>query len=209
MYIDNVEYSNEPAKIQAGLLNYAFTTGKRRHALRVLEIAHRAAYFIKRTQWQYECERRLVVAPDDVQEKDYFFVADVGSTPLRCIIIGSEAKPALRQLCEDRAKEFDIPVYELRNGRQTYTPFFADLNGAGVFQWDESDFQEITSLCPECNEPGATMDGGKCIWCAVDPQTQADASKRSLLFLTLSMGLEQLSMSFDGLKPKGWKTKDE
>jgi hypothetical protein len=58
-YVGNITYSDGPARISSKIIDYAYQTGKRRHTLALLRIGHRAAYYIKRTDWQYEAERRI------------------------------------------------------------------------------------------------------------------------------------------------------
>ena len=69
-WVGDIEYSDGPATIDSGIINFAYMTGKRRHTIHLLAIAHRAAYFKKRIDWQYEAERRIVVLPDALEDRD-------------------------------------------------------------------------------------------------------------------------------------------
>src|ERR1700733_13230580 len=84
-WVSDIEYADGPATIEAEIINYAYVTGKRRHTFRLLAIAHRAAYFRKRIDWQYEAERRIVVPPDAVEDHNGVLLGKVKPEALRYI----------------------------------------------------------------------------------------------------------------------------
>ena len=59
--VKDVEYSDVPANINSGLVAHAATTQKARHTEWLLSAAYSAAYFMKRDDWRYEEERRIIV----------------------------------------------------------------------------------------------------------------------------------------------------
>lgn len=202
-FVGDIAYSEGPAKISADLIKFAYTTAKRRHTLRLLEIGHRAAYFIKRTDWQYEAERRIVVTPDAVENRSGILLGNVDPAALRYIILGPKAGPEVEKLCRDRAKSWGVPLIQLRIGARTYAPFFTGPDmPAGV--WFGSGFDKAAAVCKDCGEPASLTESGKCQWCDIDEGVKEDASRHSLLSLTLANGIDKgIPLAFDGLVPRG------
>lgn len=203
-YFADVDYSDSPASVDAGMIEWAFTTGKRRHAIRLLAHAHRAAFFRKRLEWQYERERRLVVATDEVSESSGLLLAMVPSAVLRFVIVGPRTPPDLRARCAWFGTNLGIPLLEFVVGRRSYDPLFRRLDGS-VLRWDGSDFLGIKNPCSSCSEPSDDLDGaGQCEWCRIDDEVRRTAAKRSMLAATLYFGLDRgLPLEFEGLSPKG------
>lgn len=202
-YVDDVHYSDGPATVDSRLVTYAFTTGKRRHTLRLLETAHRAAYFTKRMDWQYECERRIVVTPDAVEDRGGVLICRVSAGTLRYIIVGSRAKKSVRRLCENRAQQHGISLLHLRIGARTYTPFFTGSSISGA-TWTGERFATTEEVCSDCEEPAIVLDDGRCQWCGIGEEARHSAPRRSMLTTSLYYGVDKgLPFVFDGLEPRG------
>jgi hypothetical protein len=202
-YVADISYSDGPATVAAGLVEFAYETAKRRHTLALIETAQRAAYFTKRSDWAYESERRIVVPPNAVEEHTGVLVGKVGPEALRYIVVGPAMGPDLRELCESRAKRWHVPVIRLRVGTRTFAPFFSgDKMSAGV--WSGSGFQEIVEVCDKCGEPSDHLESGECSWCVITEDAQRAAGNRSLLAATLALGIDKgLPFAFQGLMPRG------
>jgi hypothetical protein len=127
-----IEYTDGPATIDSGHIRHAYVTGKRRHTFFLLAKAHRAAYFRKRTDWQYESERRVVVTQDAVEDRNGVLLCRVKPQALRYIILGPRTTPTLRELCTARAQQWSVPLLELRIGARTFTPFFAGADNSAA-----------------------------------------------------------------------------
>lgn len=202
-YFDDVTYSDTPAKISASLIEHAFRTGKRRHSLRLLAVAHRAAFFMKRTDWQYEQERRLVVANNEVSETDGLLLAAIQPSALRFIILGARAEPKLRNLCQLRATQHQVPLLEFRIGKRHHEPFFVKKDEQ-LLRWAIDTFEQHADACVECGEPVEIGAGEKCSWCAISEGARGTAARRSMLVVTLHLGIDkELPLEFEGLLPKG------
>lgn len=203
-YFADVEYSDVPASIDAGMIDWAFTTGKRRHAIQLLASAHRAAFFRKRLEWQYERERRLVVATNEVSDVGGLLLAAVSPTALRFLILGPSSEPQMRERCEWFSAKYGVPLLEFVVGRRSYEPIFREAGGA-VRRWNGAEFEQVRSACTACSEPAEDLDGaGRCVWCRIDDEVRQRAAKRSMLAATLYFGLDRgLPLEFDGLSPKG------
>lgn len=203
-YLADVEYSDAPASVDAHLIQWAFTTGKRRHAIRLLAKAHRAAYFRKRQEWQYERERRLVVATDEVPLVNGLLLATLSSTALRCAICGPRTPTDLRLRCELMQAQLGIPLFDFMVGRRSYEPMFRQSD-ARVVRWSGSDFVEVEQTCATCSEPSDDLDGtARCEWCRIGDDAHRAAAKKSMLAATLYFGLDRgLPLEFEGLQPKG------
>jgi hypothetical protein len=202
-YVGDITYSDGPAKVSSGIVEHAFTTGKGRHTLRLLEIGHRAAYFMKRSDWQYEAERRVVVTPDALEDRTGVLLGKVSPEALRYIILEPKADPAVKKLCQERSREWGVPLIELRIGSRTFAPFFtgADMP-AGT--WSGADFEKVADVCGECGEPANLSESGKCQWCDIAKEAKDSAPRRSALTMYLSLGIRKgIPLVFDGMEPRG------
>jgi hypothetical protein len=203
-YIADIAYSDHPAKLRPQILEWAFTTGKRRHTLLLLAVGHRAAYFVKRSDWQYEAERRIVTLPDAVENRKGILVGKVNPRALRYIIVGPKVDAGLKEICEEHARRWKTPVIELRIGRRTFEPFFAGAEMPTAV-WSGVEFQKVVSVCGVCAEPADLVQSGRCQWCDISDEARQTGPSRSLLALTLAEGVETgIPLEFDGLEPKGY-----
>lgn len=207
VFIDDVVYSDAPATIDSCFVRYAFATGKRRHTFRLLAIANRSAYFVKRSDWQYEAERRLVVTPDAVTDREGHLIADVSLNALRFIILGPKTPADLRDLVGLRSEGRDISVLEMKAGRKTYEPFF--LGAQSTFRWTGGEFAPADAACTTCGEPARLLqENDQCEWCGISDEIQRSAPLRSQLVSTLHFGIDHgIPLEFDGLRPRGRRFK--
>src|SRR5437762_8689442 len=104
---------------------------------------------MKRAEWQYELDRRLVVNPSDVEAQSEWYIARLQPRALKYIILGAKAQLDVRKLCETRAKQFGIPLLEMRIGKRTYQPFFTVADGTAMM-WDGAEFQVCADTCAKC-----------------------------------------------------------
>jgi hypothetical protein len=202
-YVGDITYSDTPPKVASGLVNHAFTTGKGRHTLHLLAVGHRAAYFTKRTDWQYEAERRVVVPPDAVENRRGVLLGKVTPEALRYIILGPKADAAAKKLCQERARDWGIPLIELRIGCRKFAPFFTGPD-IPTWTWSDADFKRVEGVCGVCGELDKPSKSGKCQWCRISKKARASAPKRSAITMSLSLGIRKsLPLEFDGMEPRG------
>jgi hypothetical protein len=206
-YVGDVAYEEAPARVANEFIDWAYTTGKRRHSLRLLAAARQAAYFKKRLDWQYECERRLVVLPKGLRRAGSAFIASLSARSLRYILIGSKAGHELQELCKRRAAECRIPCFTVHAGKRSYQPFFVKAN-RGTFRWGTGAFERQAHVCRSCREPAEELANGHCAWCSISPEARMSAPKRSMLAATLHFGIDKgIPLEFTELKPLGrWAT---
>ena len=208
-FIDDVTYRDAPASIDSGVVKFAFTTGKRRHTFRVLEIGHRAAYFMKRSDWQYEYERRMVVPPDAVVERENMLVAQIAPAAIRCLILGANVDSNVRPLVEARASQYGVPSFQLHVGRRTYQPFFRGSDGATTL-WNGTVLESAVRVCASCGEPASELEDELCEWCGISKGARDSAPRRSMLTATLHYGIDKgIPLAFDGIEPKGRWVEEE
>src|SRR6478736_425775 len=170
-YVGDITYADRPATLPSQLVEFAYTTGKRRHSFRLIEIAHRAAYFTKRSDWEYEAERRVVVTPDAVEDRNGILLGRISPNALRYIILGSKVSTAIKELCQVRAQEWGVSVIQMRVGSRTFTPFFTGATmPAGV--WSGAGFENPAAVCGECGEPADLLESGKCQWCDISEEVK-------------------------------------
>lgn len=202
-YVGDIEYADGPATINSRILEYAYTTGKRRHSLALIAVAHRAAYFRKRTDWQYEAERRIVVPPNAVEDHNGVLLGRFSPAALRYVILGPSAEPSVKELCKTRAEQWRVPIIQLRIGARTFKPFFTDSD-LHASTWSGENFQRVASVCGGCFEPADLSESGMCQWCSITEETQNSAAGRSLLAISLSVGVDKgLPFEFEGMEPRG------
>jgi len=202
-YAGDISYSNGPAKVPSWVVEYAFTTAKRRHTLRLLEIGHRAAYFMKRADWQYEAERRIVVPPDAVEDREGVLIGHVSPKTLRYVIAGPKTKPDAKELCLERTRKWNIPLIDLRIGSRTFAPFFTGSD-IPARTWSGTNFEKIADVCEECGEPSNLSESRKCQWCDISKEVKESAPRRSGLTVSLSLGIDKgIPLAFDKMEPGG------
>jgi hypothetical protein len=209
-YVQNVSYSDKPAQIEAFGLEYAATTGKRRHLLRLLNIAYNKTYFMKRAEWQYELERRLVVSHSDVKvlPSAQGYIASLPASVLRYVIVGAKTEPAVCKRFRLCAEQYGVPFLQFNVGKKSYEPFFFSCL-TGAFFWDKSDFAKYDNVCSKCAEPAQVDDDGLCCWCDISDEARATAPRRSMLYTSLALGIEDLNITFNDMRPKGWMAKKQ
>jgi hypothetical protein len=201
-WISDIEYTDGPAMIETGLINHAYMTGKRRHTIWLLAAAHRAAYFRKRIDWQYEAERRMVVPPDAVEDHSGVLLRQFKPDALRYIILGRNTSPVVRELSKQRAEDWNVPLLELRIGKRTFTPFFS--GGAKTTIWSGTTFVPAHGVCRSCNEPVGMSGPSVCEWCSISEEARRNGPRRSMLTATIAHGLDEgLPLIFAGIEPRG------
>jgi hypothetical protein len=205
-HVGDIAYSDVPAKISSDVIRFAFTTGKRRHTYALLRVGHRAAYFSKRTEWQYEAERRVVVTPDAVEDREGALIGRINPKALRHIIVGPKVDTATKRLCLERAKAWGTSLVELRIGSGTFSPFFVDADKSTA-SWADGNFRTIVKVCADCGEPIPLLKSGKCQWCDIAKEDVDAAGRRSLLTLLLAQGIDKgIPFEFDGMEVRGHLT---
>jgi len=203
-YLADVDYSDEPAMIDSQTIIQAATTMKRRHALMMIAEANRAAYFAKRDEWSYECEKRLVVHRSELEEANGLLLKHMPASALRSIIVSPKTRQDVRELCEARANSTGVPLLEVRFGRTTYAPFFLD-SGERPLCWEEDGFQECSEVCCECGEPSSAIDDDSlCQWCGVSASAIRSGPGLSGLTISLHYGIDEgIPFEFADLEPVG------
>ena len=206
-YIDNVSYADGPAQISSHLVQHAFATGKQRHTLRMMDVAHRAVYFVKRRDWEYECERRVVVDDRAVTLCDGHLIARVPQTALRYCILGAKIDAAMREFCKSRFLPIGVGVLEQRIQKRRYAPLFSQ--GEAQLRWTSGTFEVIAGTCLTCGA-AETESEGICRWCNISDDARHTAGTRSMLSAMLQYGVvDATPIHFDGLSPKGHLSKAE
>jgi hypothetical protein len=206
-FVGDVKYLEGPAQIPAWKVVYAYTTEKNRHSEWLLNDAYGLAYFAKRSEWQYESERRLIVDPKALKHSNGILLAKLPRRVLRYIIVGPQAQDSIRQLCRRRASEYRVPLLELRIGKTRYKPFFSTASG-DVMTWNVKGFRKSSEVCISCGEPARVNAGALCRWCAIEPSEVAEAATRSLMTIALDLGVTSLvEVGFTGAKQKGWRVR--
>jgi hypothetical protein len=220
--VGDVVYSHEPAQIEAEKIVHAFGTGKRRHLLWALAAGHRAAYFVKRDEWQYEAERRFVVPPGAVRKRKGMFISPLPSEVVRHIIVGARADKAAKELCHKRAVQLGVPFHQVQIGKNTYQPYFesrlvgSDAGRVDTMTWTGEAFEPCDNVCTKCGEPFEERDeddfddedgfsySGQCQWCAISPAARRSGPMRNALTISLHYGIDKgIPFAFAGLEPKG------
>jgi hypothetical protein len=70
--------------------------------------------------------------------------------------------------------------------------------------WSGADFHKAANVCAECGEPADLSESGKCQWCDIAEVDKEEASRHSLLSLTLAHGIDEgIALAFDRMEPRG------
>jgi len=202
-FIHDVEYHEDPPEISATTIRYPLATGKRRHALGMLAIARRAAYFKKRIDWQYEQERRLVVPTDAVTDHDGLLLSAYKANCIHQVIVGPFVDETVLNLVEKWASASKVPIVRMHYSRRIHAPFFVS-NGKTML-WKNDQFFSTKHSCPVCYEPTEKkMD--ICEWCQITDRDKEEAGASNLLTLCLQTGtMEALPLDFNGIECRGKK----
>jgi hypothetical protein len=208
VFVGDVEYSETPAVIDSAYVEWAFETQKNRHAQMLLSVANYAAYFIKRADWSYEQERRMVAPLDAVDELGGMLLAQVSAECLSSIILGPAVSTSTQELCEDRASTLGIPIERINFGRKTFAPLFIRPDGK-TSTWSENGFDAVERICGICGEPIDNPDDELCAWCSVTDSERQAAGGYNLMTLSIQLGvMEGIPMDFQGLNPRGRQFED-
>ncbi len=200
-FIEDVEYSHDPAKISACAVKYACTTKKNRHTEQVMRMAMQAAYFRKRADWTYEQERRLVVPEDTVPKVNGKMLASFPASCLYSVIIGPKARDSLVLHVEEWARNAKVDILRLHYSRRRYQPYFT--KGDQTLEWKEDSFVVSPFHCPECLEPLAE-NVDVCEWCRVSDEEKYFAASSNAFVLLRMHGLTTgVPQPFGHLKPRG------
>ena len=145
-----------------------------------MEIGHRAAYLMKRSDWRYESERRVVVTPDAVEDHEGILLGKIDLKTIRYMILGPRAGAPVRDLCAERARDWGPSVLDFRIGAKTYTPFFTGAD-TPVAVWSGVAFEKVAEVCGRCAEPAKVGESGFCQWCNISEWASDSGPRRSAL----------------------------
>ncbi len=202
-FMEDVEYSDEPAVISADAISHACTTKKNRHTLFLLASANRAAYFRKRTSWSYEEERRLVVPHSGVEDIDGIMLGKYSSKCLEKVIIGANASEDVRDVVTTWAENSNVETLQMHYSRRLANPFFRSQSE--TLFWLNSEFKVQKHCCQECFEPLDTSNR-TCRWCELSEAALADSMNSIATVAYINAGvMEGIQLDFEGLAPRGRK----
>ena len=170
-FVGDIKYVDGPPTLSSFAIQYSRATGKNRHLMSTLANARAAAYFTKRADWRYEEERRVVVQPDSVENRDGILVSRVPANTLRYVIVGPKARRTVQRTCKSWARKHNVPLLCFRIGIRTYEPFFSGAS-ASALKWIAGDFQDCLGVCAECGEPADVNEDGVCQWCSIPEETR-------------------------------------
>lgn len=205
--VGNVRYTDDRTTAHASAVRYAYNTGKARHMRSAIDWGYDQAYFTKRTEWQYEQERRYICNLHDLTQSGTLLLANVPSKDsCKCIILGKNVDKDLRGLATTRARELDIPLYDVRFGRRTPDPYFVDVQRDNTSRWNGDTFAECKRTCPDCLAPVSEEempDDPPCAWCRISERDAGEAAASNLLPAFWHLGLEVPSITFPSAVIKG------
>ncbi|MGR4065352.1 MAG: hypothetical protein ACLQPV_07860, partial [Vulcanimicrobiaceae bacterium] len=199
-YVGDIRYA-DTNPIEAWKIAVAYTTGKARHTEWLLNDAYGQACFVKRPEWSYEMERRLVVDRESLKMAKVGLVGHFPSRALRYIIVGARADDAVARICRKRADEYGVTFAQFEVGKKTFHPYF--VSDGGTLRWKGRSFARCASSCKECNEPARTDASGRCAWCSITKEEEERAAVRSLWAIAANFKLMEPDVGFSGAIAKG------
>jgi len=201
-FVGDVEYSDQPGCVGAYGIRYAVQTRKMRHTLKVLGEASRAAYFSKRSDWQYEEERRVVVPVESVEDAAGVLVASVPCDCITAVITGPHTPEEVCHMCEKWTSEAGVDLLKMHYSKRVFEPYFT--SATETFQWVEGKFETVPRTCDSCGEPVGKEAEELCEWCQVTDADRADAGSGNQLVACLKLCvIPGIPLAFEGLSPRG------
>jgi len=186
--IEDVDYRNTPAAINADQLAYAYETSKPRHTLRLQHAAFNAAYFTKSAYWSYEMERRLVINDEAVTILGGLMTIQFPLNCVSAIISGPKTRPDVVLAIDKYCKKRGYAHYRMHIGRSSMRPFFVDAeNRTCVFGGEV--LMQTANCCVVCSEPLEHDAGEQCHWCIVSDAGKKNAALRNPLRRLAGLGL--------------------
>jgi hypothetical protein len=199
--VGDVRYVATSAQIEAWEIDHAYKTGKNRHTQWLLNDAYGQAYFVKRLEWSYELERRIVVDRRSLRKSSAGFLARVPIQSLRYIIVGASADERIVRLCRRRATQHGLYLARFTVGKRAFEPFF--VTDSTVLHWKDRAFVRCGSVCRQCGEPARVGSSGLCAWCSIDDHDKGSAALRSLWALAVHFRVQEPIVGFVGAQVKG------
>jgi Protein of unknown function (DUF2971) len=199
--VGDVRYVANSAQVEAWKIDHAYKSGKNRHTEWLLDDGYGQAYFVKRLEWSYELERRIVVDRRSFRKSSAGFIARVPMQSLRYIIAGARADEGIVRLCRRRATRHGLSFARFTVGKRAFEPFF--VVDSATLHWKDGTFVGCGSVCRQCGEPARVGPSGLCAWCSIDDKDKHNAALRSLWALAVHFKLQEPIVGFSGAQVKG------
>jgi hypothetical protein len=200
-YLEDVVYSDEPARVATSLVARACTTKKLRHTESVLASANLAAYLTKRRDWAYERECRMIVLPDAVFQKNNMLLARFTAHCLKYVIVGPKATKETSDHVKRWADKSGVDLLEMQCSRRRHDPFFTADNR--TFEWASDRFEASPFRCAVCREP-LVKQLSLCEWCQITEGEKRAAGQRNAMVLALHLGvMKGVPFALEGLELRG------
>lgn len=185
--INDITYSDVPAKDLLGMLEMAHGTAKMRHAYFLANAVFSSAYFTKTTCWEYEQERRMVAAGAEVREENGLILLDVPRDCVTNIICGSRASSETKAELAKISADIGCGYLELRIGKSSATPYLIQ-NGEQSYVFDGRAITQCLQHCHACWEPIA-QGVSQCSWCQIDEALRSYTASRNPFRILEHFGL--------------------
>ena len=203
--VEDVTYSDLPAQVPASRIRHALATRKSRHTQHVMAIANKLAYFNKRTEWSYECERRLIVDPGAVTKTNDIMTMAFPSSCVSHAIVGPNATEETKLRLETWAQESGVEVLDMRYSRRQHQPYFNA--SSTTLTWDGDDFSESIYQCSTCEEP-LDEKMNVCDWCDISEADIASATDNQFMACLNHGIIDSVPLCFAGVTIRGRKNGD-
>lgn len=200
---DDVVYRESPDPDLRDMLYRAHVIGKPRYLHFLQGGVFNAAYFTKAICWDYEKERRMVLASEEVRVEDGMMLVDIPAESISSFICGPRASVETKAMALKKSLEFGCNYFELQIGKTSAIPYFINSSG-DPFIFNANCIKPASNFCFSCKEP---LEGNEktCSWCQIDDDHKTEAASRNI-FRVLQK-LNMLEDYFDGMEDigRGWK----
>jgi hypothetical protein len=184
---EDVDYMDAPDGRILRLLNQAYTTCKPRHVYFLQRAVFGASYFSKHSCWAYEQERRIIVPPKYIDEINGLLLFNVPVESITSIAIGFKANQETKEVAQKTAAHYNLPYLEMRIGRASTQPYFADA-AKNLWVFRDGEIVAQTDRCATCSEP--VQNGAKrCPWCSIHEIDAFNAARNNPMRLLSRYGL--------------------
>ena len=170
----DVDYRNTPDPDLTETLYRAYEIKKFRYMFFLHRGVFSAAYFTKAMYWNYEQERRMLVDESETRRLDELILMDIPKECITSLICGPRASEGTILAVREEANKIDCCCFELKIGRTSPNPFFADSNG-DPFIFGGTKIERSDQFCETCKEP-IWNETEQCSWCQIDVSDMNNAA---------------------------------
>lgn len=176
--INDVQYYDTPSEEIEQYVQRAYHICKPRYIAYLQRLIRISAYLRKKTCWNYELERRLILSDDAlIKPNDKLMILAVPLNCIKSIIIGPKADSELKNKLTKVSKLAQCKIYQMIIGKSTSMPYLIDDKNKTLI-FNGFAIKKQKSSCKKCFEP-VSPEQKICSWCSITQKERNDAAYRN------------------------------